>query len=170
MSPGDRAGLQLLGWISPGVHMRISSYCPRWEKAKDPGDKLILIIQEKKSSNMVNHKNLNFCTYHSFGNSLSCITAVKWDAYDVENTADNAGRPSGLPELLLSSQWLGWSVHMAKFPAHLPRSRLKKLRSRKPSQPALSYEHIENFTKNLKVRQDLGNRASPVNRAHVKRP
>ena len=27
-----------------------------------------------------------------------------------------------------------------------------------PSQPALSYEHIENFTKNVEVRWDLGNR------------
>ena len=52
---------------------------------------------------------------------------------------------------------------MAKFPARL-------LRSREPSQPALSYEHIENFTKDLEVRRDLGNRASPVNRAHMKRP
>ena len=33
---------------------------------------------------------------------------------------------------------------MAKFPARLPRSR-------EPSQPALSYEHIENFTKDLEV-------------------
>ena len=52
---------------------------------------------------------------------------------------------------------------MAKFSAHLPRSR-------EPSQPALSYEHIENFTKDLEVRRDLGNGASPVNRAHMKRP
>ena len=52
---------------------------------------------------------------------------------------------------------------MVKFPARLPRSR-------EPSQPALSYEHIENFTKDLEVRRDLGNRASPVNRAHMKRP
>ena len=52
---------------------------------------------------------------------------------------------------------------MAKFPARLPRSQ-------EPSQPALSYEHIENFTKDLEVRRDLGNRASPVNRAHMKRP
>ena len=43
-------------------------------------------------------------------------------------------------------------------------------RSREPSQPALSYEHIENFTKDLQVKRDLGNRASPVNRAHMKRP
>ena len=52
---------------------------------------------------------------------------------------------------------------MEKFPAGLPRSR-------EPSQPTLSYEHIENFTKDLEVRRDLGNRASPVNRAHMKRP
>ena len=43
-------------------------------------------------------------------------------------------------------------------------SRLEKPRSREPSQPALSYEQIENFTKDLEVRRDLGNRA------HVKRP
>ena len=29
---------------------------------------------------------------------------------------------------------------------------------------------IENFTKDLEVTRDLGNRASPVNQAHVKRP
>ena len=59
---------------------------------------------------------------------------------------------------------------MAKFPARLPRSRLEKPRSQEPIQPALSYEHIENFTKDLQVRRDLGNWASPVNRAHMKRP
>ena len=56
---------------------------------------------------------------------------------------------------------------MAKFPARFPRSRLEKPRSRELSQPALSYEHIENFTKDLEVRRDLGNRAS---RANMKRP
>ena len=39
-----------------------------------------------------------------------------------------------------------------------------------PTQAALSYEHIENFTKDLEVRRDLGNSARPVNRAHMKRP
>ena len=39
-----------------------------------------------------------------------------------------------------------------------------------PSQSALSYKHIKNFTKDLEVRRDIGNRASPVNRAHMKRP
>ena len=42
--------------------------------------------------------------------------------------------------------------------------------ARLPTQAALSYEHIENFTKDLEVRRDLGNRARPVNRAHMKRP
>ena len=43
-------------------------------------------------------------------------------------------------------------------------------RSREPSQPTLSYKHFENFTKGLEVRRVLGNRASLVDRAHVKRP
>ena len=43
-------------------------------------------------------------------------------------------------------------------------------RSREPSQSALSYKHIKNFTKDLEVRRDIGNRASPVNWAHMKRP
>ena len=50
-----------------------------------------------------------------------------------------------------------------QFPARLARSR-------EPSQPALSYEHIKNFTKDLEVRRGLGNWASPVNWARIKRP
>ena len=60
------------------------------------------------------------------------------------------------------------AVHTAFIPVRDSLSnfsaRLEKPRSREPSQPALSYEHIENFTKDLEVRRDLGNRA------HVKRP
>ena len=37
---------------------------------------------------------------------------------------------------------------MEKFPARLPRSL-------ELSQPALSYEQVENFTKDLEVRRDL---------------
>ena len=59
---------------------------------------------------------------------------------------------------------------MAKFPARLPRSLLEKPRSQEPSQSALSHEHIENFTKDLEVRPDLRNRASLVDRAHMRRP
>ena len=54
---------------------------------------------------------------------------------------------------------------MPSAASRLPRSRLEKPRSREPSQPALSHELIKNFTKDLEVRWDLRNRASPVNRA-----
>ena len=37
-------------------------------------------------------------------------------------------------------------------------------------QPGFPYEYIENFTKERVARRDLGNRASPVDRAHMKRP
>ena len=57
-----------------------------------------------------------------------------------------------------------------QFPTRLTRSRSQKLRSRLPGQPAFSYEHIEIFVKKRVARRDLGNRASPVNRAHMKRP
>ena len=43
------------------------------------------------------------------------------------------------------------------FLAYLPRSWLENLRSQEPSPPTLSYEHVENFTKDLKVGWDLGN-------------
>ena len=36
--------------------------------------------------------------------------------------------------------------------------------------PGLSNEHIDIFTKKRVARRDLGNRASPVGRAHMKRP
>ena len=54
---------------------------------------------------------------------------------------------------------------MAKFPEHA----YGDLGNR-ASQPALSYEHIKNVTKDFEVRRDLGNRASPVNRDHMKYP
>ena len=37
-------------------------------------------------------------------------------------------------------------------------------------QPGFSHEHIEIFTKEGEARRDLGNRASLVDRAHMKRP
>ena len=40
----------------------------------------------------------------------------------------------------------------------------------KDFEPGFSYEHIEFFTKERLARRDLGTRASPVDRAHMKRP
>ena len=44
----------------------------------------------EKQSKHSETQDYNFHAYYSFGNSYSGITAVEWDAYDVENTADNA--------------------------------------------------------------------------------
>ena len=59
---------------------------------------------------------------------------------------------------------------MEKFSAGLPRFWLKKSRSRQPSHPMLSYEDSEIFTTDLVVCRDLENRASAVNRDHIKLP
>ena len=123
---------------------------------------------EKASKHGETQKSETFRAYHSFGNSYGCITAVKWMLmmWKIQRaTQDDAIRaarvhPGNRAELHI------WQ----NFSACLPRSRLEKPRSREPTQPALSYEHIENITKDLEVRRVLGKRASPVNRAHVKRP
>ena len=57
--------------------------------------------------------------------------------------------------------WLKCS-YSQKILKHLPRSRLEKRRSREPSQPALSYDHMENFIKDLEVRRDLAKPGQPA--------
>ena len=59
---------------------------------------------------------------------------------------------------------------MGKFLARLPRSWSQKPRFWYPGEPTFSYEHIKLFTKESVVTRDLGNRASPVDQAHMKRP
>ena len=49
-------------------------------------------VKFEKLSKYDETQSCNFCAFHSFGNSYSCITAVKWNAYDVENTAGKARR------------------------------------------------------------------------------
>ena len=76
--------------------------------------------------------------------------------------------PSGPPEFILVT---GLKCSYGKISGPLTEiSVAKTANSIAESARPLKYEHIENFTKNLEVRRDLGNRASPVNRAHVKRP
>ena len=68
-----------------------------------------------------------------------------------------------VPRSLLLNRTETLATQATKFPARLPRSR-------EPSQPAMN-THRKFKTKDLEVRRDLGNRASPVlNRAHMKRP
>ena len=71
-----------------------------------------------------------------------------------------SGPPGFIPPFIPVSELKG---SYGQFLAHLARSR-------EPSQPTLSYEHIKNFTKDLEVRRDLGNGASLVNRACIKGP
>ena len=80
--------------------------------------------------------------------NYTILAAIWWkQSYFVEN---------------VSCRSPGWSVHMGKFSSRLPRSRL-------PGQSGLSYEHIDIFTEKRVARRDLGNRTSPVDRAHMKR-
>ena len=69
-----------------------------------------------------------------------------------------SGPPEFIPPFILVT---GMKCSYGQFPACL-------VRSQEPSQPALSYEHIKNFTKDLEARRDLGYQASPVNHAHMK--
>ena len=68
----------------------------RDDKANNPVDEFRRENLRNKAK-MAKNKNYDFCAYHSFGNSQSCITVVKWDAYDVKNTAGINGKtiPSG---------------------------------------------------------------------------
>ena len=109
------------------------------------------VAKFEKQSKRGETQSYNFRAYHSFGNSYSRITFVKWDAYDVENTAGKARRcrihPAFIP--VTGLKCFLWK----NFPPLLPRPR-------QPSQPALSYERIETLIKNSEVRRDLGNRGS----------
>ena len=73
-----------------------------------------------------------------------------------------SGTPEFIPPFIPVT---GMKCSYGKISSPLTEIKVGKPKPRKPSQPArLSYEHIENFTKDLEVRRDLGNWA------HMKRP
>ena len=87
MSPVDRAG------SLTGTNFTLGSYekfQPGFRDEKRP--KTSCGAKFEKQSKHGETQNYNFHAYYSFGNSYSCITAVEWDTYDVENTAGNARR------------------------------------------------------------------------------
>lgn len=63
----------------------------------------------------------------------------------MENAAGKARRGRIHSQNSIPVSRLNWSGKI--------RSQLEKLRSREPSQPALSYEHVKNFAKDSEVRQ-----------------
>ena len=94
--------------ISPWFIWEISARfprCPVWEKA----ERGFLARNARKKANVAKHKSHNFrVCQHNFRASHSCITAVKWDAYDVENTAGNARRCNPVKKFvkISSRDWL----------------------------------------------------------------
>ena len=79
--------------------------------------------------------------------------------------------PSGPPEFIPPFiPVTGMKCSYGKISSPLTEISVGKTEISGTERARLSYEHIENFTKDLEVRRDLGNRASPVNRAHMKRP
>ena len=104
-------------------------------------------------ANMAKHKlSYIFRAYRSFDNSYSCITAVKWNACHVRNTAGKArrcrihwnnssrshpGRRTGLK----------CSCGKIFHPAYQDPGWKNRDLEIEPSQLALSYGHNENFTK-----------------------
>ena len=147
MSPRLTGLARLPGRILPWVHMRNFSPVSETSKGQRSWGR-VLAPNSRNKANMAKYKIYNFRAYHSFGNSWSCISAVKWDAYDDENTArwiqDDAIRTT--------------RIH----PAFIPVTGLKCSSYGKISSP-LNY-----WDPGWKNR-DLGNRASHVNRASVKR-
>ena len=97
-----------------GIIWEISARFPRWEKA----ERGFLARNARKKANVAKHKNHNFRACHSFGNSHSCITAVKWDAYDVENTAGNARRCNPIKKFvkISSRAWLLTLFSLSRTP------------------------------------------------------
>ena len=91
------------GWLGcPGLYRdqfrlgfvwEFSAYCSFRDEKRTKGDEFWSRAKFEKKANMVKlTQSYNFRSYQSFGNSYSCITAVKRDAYDVENTAGKERR------------------------------------------------------------------------------
>ena len=82
LGPLHMSPTRLPGPVSPWVHMRHFSPVSEMRGRRR--------VVARNSGNKNKHgetQSYNFRTYYSFGNSESCITVVKWDAYDEENTA-----------------------------------------------------------------------------------
>ena len=77
--------------IFPWAHMR--NFSPVSETKKRPNTRATSSSAKfEKQSKHGETESQNFCAYHSFGDSSRCITAVKWDAYNVKNTTGKARR------------------------------------------------------------------------------
>ena len=135
-----------------GFICEISAWFPRWE-----GRRRVVVRNSGNKANMVKHKVITFAPVTAL-ETLKAVSLLSNGMLMMKKIQRQSKTMQNSFEELIPVK--GWTVEMAAFPARLPRSLLEKPRSRQPSQPALSYEHIQDFTKDLEVRWDLGNRAS----------
>ena len=87
MSPVDLAGPVTGANFPLGPYEKFQ---PSFRDEKRP--KTSCVAKFEKESKHGETRSYNFHAYYSFGNSYSCITFIKWDAYDVENTVGKARR------------------------------------------------------------------------------
>ena len=87
MSPVDLAGPLTGSNFTLGSHEKFQL---GFRDQKKP--KASCSAKFEKQSKHGKTQSYNFRAYYSFGNSYSCITFVKWDAYDEENMAGKARR------------------------------------------------------------------------------
>ena len=85
MSPVDLAGPVTGSKFTLGSYEKFQ---PGFRDEKR--SKTSCVAKFEKQSKRGETQSYNFRAHYSFGNSYSRITFVKWDAYDVENTADKA--------------------------------------------------------------------------------
>jgi len=136
MSPAGQAGPVTGTNFRLGFTWKIWARFPRWDKAEYPGNEFWREMRESKQT-CETQKSDNVRAYHSCGNSYGCITEVKWDVYDVENTAGNAGRCS--PGRQSSSRKTGWIAHMEKLFSQLTEIPVEKtdISGTEPARPVI---------------------------------
>ena len=87
MSPVNQAGPLIGTNFTLGSYEKFQPGCRNEKRPRTScGAKFV------KQSKHGETQSYSFGTYRSFGNSYSCMTAVKWYACDVENTAGKARR------------------------------------------------------------------------------
>ena len=135
-------------------------------------------MNSRNRTKMVEHKLIQFATARTLWTLVTLLIKLhvfrillKWKYIQDQNYTILAAiwwKRSYFVENV-SSRSPGWSVHMDFHPGYWDLGgRNGDLRNR--ASPPLSYEHINIFTKKRVARRDLGKRASPVDRAHMKRP
>ena len=152
-----------------------SARFPRWEKAEDPGDEFWREFIRKTKQKMAKR---NWVITFAPIMALATLLAVSLQLNGllmmckIHQAKQNDAIWAALlcdETALLRHRPFNAFIAIAKNSGNRDVVFVwQKFSSPLTDQAALSYEHIENFTKDLEVRRDHGSRASPVNRAHMR--